>query len=217
MFKRLTASLLLSIAILSASARAQTQVGPSADQQAMMGQMQQTFQKIMQNMQAKGIDPQQFFQQIQNGADPADIQKQLIDRGIIDQQTMTQMQTNMQKLATRRIRDQLEVSDSDWAALEPLILKVMAASGAVNRTGGGMGGFMTVQSTAGANLAKASRDLRAAIADPTTPPERVGALLIAYRDARSRVQDELVAARKELTSVLTVRQEGILSSLGILE
>jgi hypothetical protein len=232
MLRRLIASMLLSVVILSTSVRAQiqaqtqtptqTQNAPSADQQKMIEQMQETFQTIMQNMQAKGIDPMQFFQQIQNGADPADIQKQLVDRGIIDQATLTQMQTNMQKLTTSRIRDQLEVTDdTEWAALEPLVQHVMAAMAAVNRTGGGMGGgmagFMTMQSPAAANLAKASRQLRAVLQDPTTPAQQVASLLQTYRDARTRVQDELTAARIELSSVLTVRQEATLSAMGLLD
>jgi hypothetical protein len=233
MFKRLTASMLLSTAILSTSVRAQiqaqtqtptqtqTQNGPSADEQAIRTQLQEAFQTIMQNMQAKGIDPMQFFQQMQNGADPADIQKQLVDRGIIDQETLTKMQTNMQKLVTGRIRDQLDVTDSEWEALAPLVQNVMADMAAVNRTGGGMGGamagFMTTQSPAAANLAKASRELRAALQDPTVPAQEVASLLRTYRDARSKVQDELAAARIELSSVLTLRQEATLSALGLLE
>jgi hypothetical protein len=221
MLKRLTVLLLMTVPLLSTSARAQDQAPPSADEQAMRDQLRQSFQTIMQNMQAKGIDPGQFFQQIQNGADPADIQKQLIDRGIIDQDTLTKMQTNMLKLTTSRIRDQLDVTDSEWEALAPLVQNVMADMAAVNRTGGGMGGgmaaFMTQQSPAAANLAKASRDLRAALQDPTVPAQQVASLLRTYRDARSKVQDELAAARIQLSSVLTLRQEATLSALGLLE
>jgi len=221
MLKRLTVLLLMMVTLLSTSARAQIQTTPTADEQAMREQLQQSFQTIMQNMQAKGIDPMQFFQQIQNGADPADIQKQLVDRGIIDQATLTQMQTNMLKLTTSRIRDQLDVTDSEWEALAPLVQNVMADMAAVNRTGGGMGGgmaaFMTQQSPAAANLAKASRDLRAALQDPTAPAQQVASLLRTYRDARSKVQDELDSARIQLSSVLTIRQEAVLSALGLLQ
>ena len=220
MLKRLTVLLLMMVTLLSTSARAQIQTTPTADEQAMREQLQQSFQTIMQNMQAKGIDPMQFFQQIQNGADPADIQKQLVDRGIIDQATLTQMQTNMLKLTTSRIRDQLDVTDSEWEALAPLVQNVMADMAAVNRTGGGGGGmaaFMTQQSPAAANLAKASRDLRAALQDPTAPAQQVASLLRTYRDARSKVQDELDSARIQLSSVLTIRQEAVLSALGLLQ
>ena len=221
MLKRLTVLLLMMVTLLSTSARAQAQTAPSADEQAMRDQLRQSFETIMQNMQAKGIDPGQFFQQIQNGADPADIQKQLVDRGIIDQDTLTKMQTNMLKLTTSRIRDQLDVTDSEWEALAPLVQNVMADMAAVNRTGGGMGGgmaaFMTQQSPAAANLAKASRDLRAALQDPTVPAQQVASLLRTYRDARSKVQDELDSARIQLSSVLTIRQEAVLSALGLLQ
>ena len=57
-------------------------------------------------MQQRGIDPQEFFgdirQQIQDGKlDPADIQKVMLDKGIIDQQMVTQMQTALQRISDR--------------------------------------------------------------------------------------------------------------------
>jgi len=206
-----------SILFTSVQAFAQNQPAPSPDQQAMIQQMQQMGQTIMQNMQAKGMDPQQLFQEIQNGTDPADIQQELIDKGIIDQATVTQMQANVQKLAFSQIRTQLNItSDDEWAALEPMILKVLAATGAVDRASP-LAGLITSQSAAAADLAKATRALRAAIKDPTTSGDQFATLLQAYRDARNAARGELKAARSELISVLTVRQEGVLTALGLLE
>ena len=64
---------------------------------------------------AKGIDPRTFFQQMQDGADPADIQKQLLSQGLIDQKTLDQLQSNMLALTASRIKSQLGVTDADFS------------------------------------------------------------------------------------------------------
>ncbi|MGA2231703.1 MAG: hypothetical protein ABSH22_12460 [Tepidisphaeraceae bacterium] len=206
-----------SVLFTGRQALAQNQAGPSPEQQAMIQQMQQSFQMIMQNMQAKGMDPQQLFQEMQNGADPADIQQELIDKGILDQATFMQMQANVQKFAYSQIRTQLNItSDDEWAALEPMIQKVLESIGAVDRTSP-LAGVIISKSASAADLAKATRDLRAAIKDPNTSGDQFATLLKAYRDARDAARAELNQARSELTSVLTVRQEGVLTTLGVLE
>jgi len=126
---------------------------------------------------------------------------------------------SMQKVASGRVRDRLDVTDAEWGTLEPMIQKVQAATAALDRANGrvGMTGFLTSPTTTGAKLAKAARELRAATNDPSTPPDRYAALLKAYRDARDAARAELDAARKDLISVLTVRQESVLTTMGILE
>ena len=236
MFKRLTAFLLPLVFIWSTSARAQDQAPPTdaparvqatqpaeppqpTQEQQQFQQMQQVFQTIIQNMLAKGINPRDFFQQMQNGADPADIQKQLIDQGLIDKQTLDNLQSTMQSVVANRIKLQLDVDDLEWKVLWPLIQKVMSASAALNGTrgGGGMGGFFTVQSPAGADLSKARRALNAAINDPATHSDSFTSLLRQYREARDSVQQELDTARSDLISALTTRQEGALVSMGLIE
>src|SRR3954453_21447754 len=94
-------------AALCAPVRAQDQA-PDAQQD----QMQQLRMQIMQNMAAKGINPAEFFQdirqKIQDGTmDPADVQNTLMEKGIIDQKMMTQVQTSIQSTALNSIRKQL--------------------------------------------------------------------------------------------------------------
>jgi len=222
MLTRFTALTLLLLSILSSTLHAQAQA-PTDDQQAAQDQMRTMFQTMMQNMQDKGIDPRTFFQQMQSGADPADIQKQLIDQGIIDQKMIDQMQSTMQSLQASTIKAQLNPTDDEWKTLWPLIQKVLTASAAINGTraggggmmGGGMG-FMTAQ-PANSDLAKATRALRQALKDPTTSAEQFTAVLSDYRSERAKAQATLNAARQDLTSVLTVRQEAILATMGILE
>ena len=212
----LCAALILSLA---AGAFAQAQAAPSADQQAMIQQMQQSFQTIMQNMQAKGIDPQTFFQQMQNGADPADIQQQLVDKGIIDQKTIDQLQGTMQRFAMTSIKQEMQVgSDDEWNAIQPLVQKAMTAAAELNRgRPGAAAGFMPAQAGAQSDVAKAVRDLRAALKDPGTPNDQIASLLKTLRDARDRARADLNEAQNNLKSVLTVRQEGVLLFYGILE
>jgi hypothetical protein len=220
MYKRIILALsVLPVLLLSARVQAQAQpqgqvqapAGASADQQAMM----QQFQQIMQNMQAKGIDPREIFQQMQSGADPQDIQQMLIDKGVIDQQMITQMQGTAQHMTLSRIQDQLGATDEEWQALLPGIQKVISAQQAVGQRGMGgmMGGFFGGQRS---NVSSAMRDLRAATNDPNSPPDLIQSKLGAWRAAYKNASDDLLAAQRDLVGLLTVRQEAVLSNMGLL-
>jgi hypothetical protein len=220
MKKRIILALsIVSALLFSASARAQDQQ-PTAEEQAMRQQMQQTMQQVIANMQAKGIDPQQFFQNIfQNGGGPADIQKQLLAQGLIDKATVDKMQTTVQSFALNRIKQQLEVSDDDWTAMMPIVQKVLTAQsqlsqGGQGRGGGGFfGGFFSGQSN---DLATATSDLRAAVQDTNTDSQHLATKLAAWRAAYAKASDDLIAAQRDLISLLTPRQEAILSTQGLL-
>ncbi len=111
MYKRIIALLCLAVAGLAVSARAQAQDQAAMDDQMAMAQaMQPMFQTIMQNMQDKGIDPRQFFQQMQNGTDPAEMEKQLLDQGLIDQKTIDQA-ADVQTIQSRSLKRQLDATD----------------------------------------------------------------------------------------------------------
>jgi hypothetical protein len=222
MWKRSIPALFLTLLVLAASAPAQDTTQPAAppsEEQVAMQQMRDTFQTILQNMIAKGIDPRTFFQQIQDGADPADIQKQLVSQGLIDQQTLEQLQSNMLALIATRIKSKLDLTDDEWNAIWPLVQKVITAASAVNgtRPGGGMARFFTAQTPAGAELSKATNALTAAARDPSTTVDDRANRLRQFREARDKARQELDAARRDLQAVLTIRQEGILTTLGILE
>jgi hypothetical protein len=207
---------------LSSVARGQEQPNVSPEQQQLQDQMQQNRQTIFENMRAKGVDPRQFFQQFQQGADWADIQKQMIDQGILDPQLAAQMQETQQKLTNLTLRDQLQCSDAEWAIMQPLIQKVMAAQNAVGEAGFGammrLGGFSTgAPSAAGAEVSKAKKALRAAIADANTTADQFAKVLGDLRDARAQAKAELEAARRDLVGVLNTRQEAALTNMGVLE
>jgi hypothetical protein len=188
-------------------------------EQQQIQQMRDIFQTMIQRMIAKGINPGDFFQQMQNGADPGEIQKQLVDQGLIDQATLNQLQTTMQSVTFNRVKLQLDATDDEWKVLGPLIQKVTAALAAINgtRNGMGMAAFFSTASAAGADLAKARRAVRDALNNPATHADSFAILLREFREARDRAQAELDSDRQDLTNVVTVRQEAVLASLGILE
>jgi hypothetical protein len=223
---RLIVSLTVMLGLIALPAHAQDQPAPAAttapspsDEQAVQQQIREQFQTMIGNMVAKGINPQDFFQQIQNGAAMSDVEKQLIDQGIVDQKTIDQMQSNMLFLTSRRIQRQLDATDEEWKALWPLVQKVMTASAAVNgnRPGAGMSRFIASTTPAAIDLAHATQALRAATQDPKTTPDQFTNRLSAYREARAAMQAELETDRENLRSVLTLRQEGELTTMGLLE
>jgi hypothetical protein len=212
-----TIIVLLSISLFATQAFAQAQDNPTPEQQ----QAQQMREQIFINMQQRGIDPQQFFgdirQKIQDGTlDPADIQKVMIDKGIITQEMATQMQTTMQSGLYNRIREQLNVSDDEWKIILPRLQKVISASADASQTGqGGIATFMGGQSAS--QVSKARRELRTAVQDPSTPSDVLAAKLRAWRDAHEKAKAAYTDAQKDLVDVLTARQEAILMTMGIIQ
>jgi hypothetical protein len=180
-------------------------------------------------MQARGIDPQQFFAeigpQLQSGAmDFNDLQQLLISRGLLDRQTVNQMQNSVQKFALNSIRQQLNMTDEEWTAVLPKVQRLVTAAGNVNQgagPGGGRGGFGGaagfMRGGGSSDVMKAVRDLRVAVQDPNTTADQFALKIIALRDARQRAQTELNSAQRDLTGVLTIRQEAALSNMGLLD
>ena len=179
MIKRFTISVVLMCGMLfSGKAMAQNQgpgqPGQSADQQAMIQQMQQFGQQIFQNMQQKGIDPQQFFmdiqQQMQDGTlDQSGVMQMLVDKGLIDQDSVNQLQTNVTKLTALTIKQQLGATDDEWEILQPRIQRVVAAMTASGQSVGTlrMAGFMG-GAKVDPDVATATRELRALLKDPNS-------------------------------------------------
>jgi len=220
----------LAITLLGVPARAQQ--GPTPEQQQMFQQMRDMRQQMMQNMQDKGIDPQQFFQemgqQIQAGTlDPADLQQYMLDKGVMTQDMVTQvtqMQTTMQSAQLGTLQQQLKVSDDDWKLLKPKIQKVLDAMAALGIAspiggmgfggGGGFGGGMGGGSTS--EVGKAIKDMRTTVRDAKSTDDDVKAKLAVVRDARTKAKGDLATAQKDLIELLTPRQEAVLTNYGII-
>jgi hypothetical protein len=213
-------ALLLSIAF---QGRAQDQqVQPSPQQEEARQQMEDMRNQILQNMQQRGIDPMEYFQQmrqqIMDGTlDPADIQQQMVQKGIMDEQMVTRMQDTMQRLTMGNLKDQLKASDEDWKVIQPKLQKVVALQAATGQAPQmrAMAGFMGAAVGTG-DVNRAMRELRDTLKDPSAKPEVIGDKLEALRKARNQAKVELAKAQDDLIGVLTARQEGVLLSFGLI-
>jgi len=146
--------------------------------------------------------------------------------------------------ATTTLQAALSSPDDEWSVLAPRVQRIIDAETQLAQitgnaggtavgaaaTGGGRGGrggrgggnvtatpaspvLLTNMPTIASTLA----DLVAALNDPNTPEEVLRAKLMAFRDARARVQSDLTQAQEELKNYVTLRQEAILMSYGYLE
>jgi len=130
------------------------------------------------------------------------------------------------------IKDRLEIKDdAEWKAVQPLVQKVMDTQRAVmadrargmmggrtrggdrggddnNRSDRGRGGFFGTPSPESETLQKAIESKASA--------SELKAALAKFVEARKQKQAELEKAQAELRKVLSVRQEAIATSSGLL-
>jgi hypothetical protein len=146
-----------------------------------------------------------------------------------------------------RLKEALKATDEEWAVLQPLIEKVQTkqretmtsrfggmfggrgpgggggggggggdrGAGAGGNTGGGAGGGGDRGGDRGGS--PESQALRTALESDSTSAEDLKAKLTAVREARKKSAAELEAARTDLAKVLSVRQEAVLVSMGVLD
>src|SRR6266850_7679248 len=133
-----------------------------------------------------------------------------------------------QQRRMERLKEDLEVKDDEWTALQPLIQKVMDAQRAVfadriggafrggrgggDNSGGGdnggrrRGGFGGEPSTEAEALQKAI--------ESKASNSEMKAALAKYQESRKAKQADLETAQANLKKVLSVRQEAILTAQG---
>jgi hypothetical protein len=224
-----------SVVLLSASLSfAQTtQPDPRQLQEIRAIQMQ-----IDQNMRASGIDPaviaRQISRSVDNGTfDPVTFQQQLLDQGVLTPQMVNRMNelginpANPQQgpAAAQRgkflrdLQQQLGASDEEWKVLAPKIERLLKALENAGRSDavGAPGLVLAAQPPAASLVGKAINDLRAASASQTTTSSDFEVKLKVLHDARDNAVAEIAAARKDLATLLTQRQEGVLVAMGLLE
>jgi hypothetical protein len=125
------------------------------------------------------------------------------------------------------VRQQLGfTNDTDWAAVQPLIQKVMDVrrevgfGGGMGRLfgrnrggnggpGGGRGGFGSPPSPEAEALQKAI--------DDNSPPAQIKSALARYETSQKAGQARLFQAQEDLRKVLTVKQEAQATLLGLLQ
>jgi len=127
------------------------------------------------------------------------------------------------------IKDQLGfTNDTEWAAVQPLVQKVMDARrdvgaggmgrlfGRGNRSGGDQAGGNNRRGMFGGTPSPEAEALQKAI-DDNAPAAQIKDLLAKYKDSQKAKQAKLAAAQADLRSVLTVKQEAQATLLGLVE
>ena len=136
----------------------------------------------------------------QQGFDPAAMQQRMVDG----------------------IRTRLDfTNDTEWAAVEPLVTKVVTAR--MDSMAGGMRGMMGGRNRGGQGGQQGGRGgqanpeadaLQKAI-DDNAPSSQIKDLLAKYKSAQKAKQAKLEAAQADLKAVLTTRQEAQAALLGL--
>ncbi|GIW76864.1 MAG: hypothetical protein KatS3mg104_1927 [Phycisphaerae bacterium] len=132
-----------------------------------------------------------------------------------------------QQRMMERLKEELNAPDDEWGVIQPKLEKVMVAQrearagtifgGGRRGPGGPGGGPGPDRPRDDSPVAMAARELRTVLENPNASGEEIDRKLNAYRDARTKANEKLEDARKELREVLTARQEAALVMAGILE
>jgi peptidoglycan hydrolase CwlO-like protein len=134
---------------------------------------------------------------------------------------------NMQQMMQNRldrIKNDLGASDDDWKALEPKISNVMqlqfqnqmARGRGFQRRGGGNNQDPNANTPTNP-IQAAMRELQTTLDNKDATPEQIKSKLEAVRDARKKADENLKKSQDDLRELLTVRQEAVLVSNGILD
>lgn len=115
-----------------------------------------------------------------------------------------------------RLKQQLGMSDDEFAAVQPKIEKVFQLQR--DARGGRMMGRRGGENSGPQSPVQTAReDLRKTLDNKDASADDIKAKLTALRDAESKAHDELVKAQDDLKSVLTQRQEAVLVMDGMLQ
>jgi len=121
-----------------------------------------------------------------------------------------------------RLKEQLQVNDDEWKALQPKIEKVMeaqrdAGGGRGMFRGGRRGGPDQANNGPTSPVQDKARELQTVLENKDSKPEQIKSALAAYREARAAARANLTKAQDELRELLTARQESVLVMMGMLE
>jgi hypothetical protein len=128
----------------------------------------------------------------------------------------------MEEMMMNRIHERLNATDTEWAAIKPLVSDVFKAQ---MQVGMGMRGRMgrggpNAGPNAGPGAPAISPETQAlsdAVDSASTSNGELKTKLKAYRDMVKKNQDNLKAAREKLRAILTLRQEADLVLMGTLD
>jgi multidrug resistance efflux pump len=131
-------------------------------------------------------------------------------------------QAQQQRMAN--IKDQLNCTDDEFAALQPYIERVMQLQTdlQISRASGFRMGRQNIGALISgvvppSDLQTATSELQTALNDQNSSPQVISVKLQALRDAKAKAQADLKAAQNTFRELLTQRQEGALVWLGLLD
>jgi len=201
---------------------------PGGGDQSQMGQVNQMGQGGPGGGQMQGGQMGQMGQNAQSGNQTQQGQGAGFARG----QGMQPEQ--MQAQISQRLKELLGSSDDEWKLIEPKVLKVYTLTSSQSRgfqmrslmRANNQSNYQTstnTQRTATANrIANSSSDksveeLQTLLQNSSATSAQIKKQLTEVRNAREKTQEELAKAQKELRELLTLKQEAILVSVGLLE
>jgi hypothetical protein len=142
----------------------------------------------------------------------------------------------MRQMIEQRIKEQLGATDQEWKVLGPRVMEVSELNRQLSgfgrggmffggRPGGPQGGpgggrFAGGQSAQGreqTEVEKALEQLRTTLESTTATPEGIRKQLTAVRVAKEKARQKLAVAQKQLREIITMRQEGQLVLMGLLD
>ncbi|HWE95283.1 MAG TPA: hypothetical protein VG269_15055 [Tepidisphaeraceae bacterium] len=127
----------------------------------------------------------------------------------------------MRKMFEDRMKQQLEVTDEQWTALQPKIEKVQQLQR--DAQGRGMFGFGRGPGGQGGQDQQLSpvqekvKALQDAVASPDATPDDVKAKLDALRQAKAKAREDLAKAQDDLRGAINLKQEAVFVVMGMLD
>jgi hypothetical protein len=130
------------------------------------------------------------------------------------------------------MKQEMGATDDEWNALEPKItaLQQTEMQAMMGRMGGGRGGRGpgggggggggpggAEPSASATAVLNATKDLQTILQNKDATADQIKTKLDALRDAKKKAADDLKKQQDDLKSLLTVRQEAVLVSHGILD
>jgi hypothetical protein len=141
------------------------------------------------------------------------------------------------------MRETLGATPDEWTLLQPKIEKVQQLQRAASIGRGGMGALFRTNTTNptdpnanpggrggrgnrgnGPNgndppspVATKAQELQTTLQNKDTPPDELKQKLAELRQARTKAKADVVKAQEDLREIVTVRQESVLVTMGILE
>lgn len=137
----------------------------------------------------------------------------------------------MREMMEQRMKEQLGATDQEWKVLGPCVMEVSELRRQLSGFGrGGMffggrrgpqgdrpGGRPEVPAREQTELEKAFEQLRTLLEDTSATPADVKKQLTVVRATKEKVTQKLAAAQQKLLKMVTVRQEGQLLLMGMLD